>query len=226
MISSEQIRAGRALLDWSQKQLSAKSGISLNALNNIERGVANPRTETLKAVQTALELEGVEFLDGKGVRLRGEVLSIESFEGPEIVSLYYDEFLKAFPSGPAEILFNGIDNERFDDLYEARLQAYRSFEKEAQRRGITERILVRDGETKLMSKTNAFRWAPKELFGEIPYAIFGDNIAIILWGPPKRLVVIRNRDIAETFRRQFELIWTNSKPVPDEVWDLHREKKG
>ncbi len=73
MITPRQIRAARALLDWSQQQLADKAIISLNALARLERGVVDPRMSTLDAVEKALIRAGVEFIPagdkGEGVRL-------------------------------------------------------------------------------------------------------------------------------------------------------------
>jgi transcriptional regulator with XRE-family HTH domain len=73
MITPRQIRAARALLDWSQQQLADKAIISLNALARLERGVVDPRMSTLDAVERALIRAGIEFIPagdkGEGVRL-------------------------------------------------------------------------------------------------------------------------------------------------------------
>ena len=78
MSELEQIRAGRALLGWSQEKLSRKSGYSLPAINNIERGIVHPRAKTLNALRQTLEKEGVEFTEGTGVRLRAKILNIKT----------------------------------------------------------------------------------------------------------------------------------------------------
>lgn len=73
MITPRQIRAARALLDWSQQELADRAIISLNALARLERGVVDPRASTLSAVEKALTKAGIEFLaasdKGEGVRL-------------------------------------------------------------------------------------------------------------------------------------------------------------
>lgn len=60
MISSAQIRAGRSLLNVKQSELAKAAHISLATLNNIERGVGDPRTSTLEAIERALFQAGVE----------------------------------------------------------------------------------------------------------------------------------------------------------------------
>jgi len=227
ILSSQQIRAGRGLLNLSQRELAENAGLSLNALNNIERDVGNPRADTLQNIRNALEGQGVEFLEGHGVRLKGEILDIEKIEGPDIVTLlnhFYNDFLSVLQAG-GEVLYMGIDNRRFEHNDKERLRAYKRFEDEAIRREINERLLFLEGDLNFLSRRNNYRWVPKELFGEIPMAIYGDNVSIILWGPPMRLVVIRNAAIAETFRRQFDAIWSLGKPVPDEIHEFHRIKE-
>ena len=75
MITPAQIRAARALLRWKQSDLAKAADLSLTALNNIEREVADPKASTLGSIQRALEAAGVVFIPGNGggpgVRLRG-----------------------------------------------------------------------------------------------------------------------------------------------------------
>lgn len=81
MIGGTQIRAGRALLGWSAADLSVRSGVTRFTIQRLEKcdGVPPSRSQTLEAVQNALEAGGVEFIgapdDGPGVRLRRAVKS-------------------------------------------------------------------------------------------------------------------------------------------------------
>lgn len=74
MISPLQIRGARAMLSMTQASLASAAGISTTALNNIERGAADPKASTLSAIRRALEDAGVVFVDangeGPGVRLK------------------------------------------------------------------------------------------------------------------------------------------------------------
>lgn len=62
------------MLGMTQAELAQKAGISTTGLNNIEKGNADPKASTLRAIQSALEQAGVVFIDqngnGPGVRLR------------------------------------------------------------------------------------------------------------------------------------------------------------
>lgn len=74
MLSPEQCRAARALLDWSQQHLAEKSGVGIVTIRQLEAGANAPRRATLDVVRRALEGAGVEFIDknggGPGVRLK------------------------------------------------------------------------------------------------------------------------------------------------------------
>jgi predicted transcriptional regulator len=74
MVTPRQIRAARALLGWSQQQLSDKAIVSLNAVTRLEAGKVDSRVSTVVAIQKALTKAGIEFLPsdakGEGVRLR------------------------------------------------------------------------------------------------------------------------------------------------------------
>ena len=77
MITSEQLRGARGMLRWSQKELSAASGVSVPTIKRMEAGTGAVRGihATVSAVQAVLEAAGVIFTDadetaGPGVRLR------------------------------------------------------------------------------------------------------------------------------------------------------------
>lgn len=79
MLTSAQVRAARALLDWSQRDLAAKSKLSVPTIKRME-GAMGPERSTeanVDAVRRAFEGAGVVFLEpksnkdgGAGVRLK------------------------------------------------------------------------------------------------------------------------------------------------------------
>ena len=77
LTTGDQLRAGRALVDMSQTELSERSGLSANTIRNMEgRGSQTlvSGLDPITKVQTVLEEAGVVFLPanggGVGVRLR------------------------------------------------------------------------------------------------------------------------------------------------------------
>ena len=76
LLSSELIRAGRALLRWEQRDLAAASSVSLPTIKRLESkpGIMAAHASTVAALKEALEGAGLEFIGenggGPGVRLR------------------------------------------------------------------------------------------------------------------------------------------------------------
>ena len=77
MITSDQIRAARALIRWSAADLASAAGIGSATIKRMEvmEGVPSGNVKTLLALKAALEAAGVEFVgtpdDRPGVRLVG-----------------------------------------------------------------------------------------------------------------------------------------------------------
>ena len=68
MITGSQIRAARALLGWSQRNLADAAIVSETAVMKLETQRADTRTSTVLKVRHALEAAGIEFVnrpDGK-----------------------------------------------------------------------------------------------------------------------------------------------------------------
>ena len=79
MLTGAQIRAGRALVDWTGAQLAEAAGVSLQTIRRMEGEVGPGRSSVanIQAVRRALEEAGVVFLEaddtgavGPGVRLK------------------------------------------------------------------------------------------------------------------------------------------------------------
>lgn len=80
MITSQQLRAARALVGMDQRALAAASGLSLPTIQRMEAsdGVVRGNVESLMKLIAALDRAGVDLIDegavsaagGRGVRLR------------------------------------------------------------------------------------------------------------------------------------------------------------
>jgi predicted transcriptional regulator len=74
-MNAEQLRAGRGMLRWSQKELSDASGVSVPTIKRLEalEGDLNANLPTINALRGAMEKGGLVFIPanggGAGVRL-------------------------------------------------------------------------------------------------------------------------------------------------------------
>ena len=201
MITIEQIKAARALLGWTQDDLVEKSGISKPAINNLERRSVVPRGETLRAIQDAIEEAGVEFTEGPGVRLRVNKLKVEILEGSEAIFRLFNDFLETLRHADnKEVLGCGIDDKQFFDAGGERIAKIFLRNRDA---GLIHKCMILEGDTYLIEPLEVYRWVPADIFSQVPYFVWGHKYCIILWGPPMKIVVIENKEIADSYRAFF-----------------------
>ncbi len=90
-ITSSQCRAARALLNWSQDQLSTNAQVARATITDFEGNVRTPIRNNMNAIHSALHAAGIEFISeeedrGVGVRFRK-------------IELEYSRNLKAHDAG-------------------------------------------------------------------------------------------------------------------------------
>jgi transcriptional regulator with XRE-family HTH domain len=86
-LTSAQCRAARALIEWSQAQLSQSASIDIQTVSDFEKRVRKPDETTRRRLRATLEAAGVVFIaengGGAGARLkfsREEVWEVNRWE--------------------------------------------------------------------------------------------------------------------------------------------------
>ncbi len=212
ILTPDQLRAARALVNVTQHDVAKRAGISRNAINNFERGHVVPRIETLKILRQTMELYGVEFEGSNGLRKVSERFDVECYEGPDYMDRLLAEERREIIEGRCRSLYiTNINNASLtaEELKEISGEwlAFR------QKHNIDERILVREDHLFFIQPKKDYRLLPPDVAGEVPSLIFGDTLAIIVSGEPVKLVLIKNPSIAETYRRQFLAQWNLARPL-------------
>jgi transcriptional regulator with XRE-family HTH domain len=75
LLSSEQLRAARALKRIDQATLATMAGVSVETIKRLEKlsgALLSANGKTLAAIQSSLEAAGVEFIGDDGVRVRAQ----------------------------------------------------------------------------------------------------------------------------------------------------------
>lgn len=209
MISLAQIKAARALLNWTQDTLAKAAGLSLPGINNLERGVSSPRRETLNAIETALTTAGIEFIDTSGVRLKTPDLAIETIEGPDWIATY-DQDIMSVMQGPDDELIQFSCDERLWIIYSGTTNHH--YIEHRAKTGFKERIIIPDRADFITSPATAYRTLPADYFARANWQVYGDRVAQILWDS-RKIILIKSAPLAESFRAQFEYLWASAKPL-------------
>ena len=104
-----------------------------------------------------------------------------------------------------EVLVLGIDEELLMKLEPLYLKRYFAI---AKRLHISERVIVKKG-TKMLqeAETTQYRFLPEELIGKIVQFIYGNKVAILTLSEPLNLIIIEDKSIAATYRKQLDVLW-------------------
>ena len=113
-ITTAQIRGARGLLDWSQAELSRRTGISTTSIGNIESGNTQARESTLQIIRKAFEDGGIEFMGSDGVRKRN--LIVEVLSGAEGIKKFSYDLYHAADSDDRPILLAHVVDQPFAKL--------------------------------------------------------------------------------------------------------------
>lgn len=207
MISREQIKAARAMLDWSQGYLADQcESVSVATIKLIEAGKIKSTDKTLGIIQKTLEKNGLEFLPQSGVRLKDDVIEIieRETEHENIYLRLLDDVYYTLKDSGGEVLISYADNSKSpQDVIDKQLMIRNA--------GIRTRFLVRAGDTHLIYPLDEYRYLPEGHFVNSPSLVYGKKHAVMIKGEGEslysRIIVINNDAIAEIQKSQFEYFW-------------------
>ena len=209
MIEPRQIRAARALLNWSQDDLATASGIARSSIKNIENDITTARKDTIHDIQAALENCGIEFMAGSGVRVKSDFVTHLAGK---------DTFLKILEDVVQTLRSNIIPEALFSCVVDSMsppevIDAYRYMRNQ----GIKMRSLVKVTDTVLYGNLNEYRCLPEKFFHNNAQIIYHNKIATMILdeatGTDKAAIIIRNAPLAEAQKNLFEFIWSQC-PAP------------
>jgi len=76
---------------------------------------------------------------------------------------------------------------------------------------IKERILAKEGTKIMKGKYSKIRYLPKEFNLPTITTIYGNKVAIAIFQKPYYVVLIKSKDLANTYKAFFETLWKQAK---------------
>ncbi len=208
MITIEQCRAARGLLNWTQQNLADKTGLSKTAINNFERGLADTKYASLQLIREAFEKANIEFPTPYSVGKKHE--SVTVLKGYSANKQLWDDIFETLKETGGEVLINNVDEKRVlkdnsSGILEhlERLKAH----------NITERLLACEGDDTFIQPKTCYRWLKPEVFTALsPTFVYGDKIAIKLW-EEKMIIIIQSENAAKSERQRFDYLWNQAQII-------------
>lgn len=213
-VTPSQIRAARALLDWTVAQLGERVGVSPTTVSAIETGRSAGSRDVLTAIMYAFQSAGIELTEDGGVRPRQSEIQI--FRGADGFRAFFDdvyEVVKNHESPKVSVTsIREEDYERwlgsaFDAMHMKRMIALK---KE------NFRILLRDQDVYLPCINYCeYRWVPPEQFADVSLYIYGDKVGFVEFTEHDvRVTVVENQAVTDALRKMFDLAWSNALLKP------------
>ena len=83
--------------------------------------------------------------------------------------------------------------------------------KKFKKKGISARTLLLNGDNNLKDPTANYRWVDDAHFSDVPFYVYGNKCAIIVWKPEMQIILIENKAVADAYKKQFEGLWKGAK---------------
>jgi transcriptional regulator with XRE-family HTH domain len=213
MLTIDQIRAARALLDWSQQDLAEHADLSQTGIARIENKTNKPNSKTLQKIESAFDRAGIEFIIG-GVR-KVERTAI-TYTGQEGFARFRDDVLTTVKHHKnPDICITNLDERLFDKWGDGEVnKKYR--DEMAQIKdsnpNLKFRSLVLQGDTHFSAARHSqYKWLPENSFGYFPFYVYGDKVAMITFEENDvNIFILNNSIILKFYREKFEKMWSQA----------------
>lgn len=208
MPTLEQIRAARALLGWSQKDLADRAGLSQTGIARIENGSHKPNSATIEKIAAAFDRADIEFLGTRGVEKRAN--SFETWEGQSGLHRFLDDVYETLAvQGGGFCVFNASPQKWVDFMAEDKWRIHKE-RMEAIKDKIMGKIIIQRNDMHFWAHDYAeYRWFSGNDYDENKTLYsYGDRLAFLDFGEQSLVITVMKRaEFAQGFRSLFDAAW-------------------
>jgi transcriptional regulator with XRE-family HTH domain len=209
MIHPRQIKAARALLDWSQDDLAAASGLSVTTVRNLETRSMSLRGTTTNDIRRAIENAGLEFIEPEGIRRRPN--EVKTYQGYDSCDMFFGDMLHTVKEKGGTIISIFQSPEMLAQICSL---ARNRFERLQQITGHAD-IKCLLPEFPSFSLPFDHRVILQQHIGAASYFVYGSKYAIVLaeGNSAFRFIVLDSLNLAQSFRNHFIMLWELAPPI-------------
>jgi hypothetical protein len=133
-----------------------------------------------------------------------EEISVEVYSGIEGFKSVLNDRIKV----GKDLYGFGVDEYLFEKKFPLII---RQFIKREQEKNLQEFLLTKENAKFIYKEKNMhYKYIPEEFFEPTATAIYGDRVIIIIW-EPLTTILIKNKGLAESYRRYHKLLWKIAK---------------
>ncbi len=130
---------------------------------------------------------------------------VEVFKGKEGLKYFLKDIIKT----SKEVLVIGLDDKNYNDELPVFMPQYF---RDLKNKKVKERIITAKKKgiflfDKKLAPTTEYSFLEETQFNPTNTFVYGDRVVIVTWGASVTAVMIKNNQIAETYRNHFEHLW-------------------
>ncbi len=137
-----------------------------------------------------------------------EKTSVELIKGKNVLRTVYNDIfrvLKQEKKRGTPLYAMGIEETKFLKFDRIAIKQHIG---RLRKNRLKEKLLSKESATYFFEGAQSeYRLMPDYLFNPNPTHIYGDKIAIIIWGSPAYGIIIENREVADANRKYFRMLW-------------------
>ncbi|MEK6868216.1 MAG: helix-turn-helix domain-containing protein [Nanoarchaeota archaeon] len=195
------------IYDFVEKLLN-KGLINYVVRNNVKHYNATDPEKIVEFLKEKLEHINTVLPELRKLKqFQKEEIKVEVYKGKEGLKTVMLECLRL----GKEVVGMGIDDALFKEALPTFIEQY---QRELRERNIHERILTTINATYLFNqKQTHYKFLPENYFSPTSTLIYGDKVQIVIWKPSLTTVMIENKDMADSYRKHFEVLWKQESLV-------------
>ena len=132
-----------------------------------------------------------------------DTANVELFRGKTVYRTLIKDILSTAKNDDIVYVL-GADENKLETVEPIYLKRYFNLIKQKK---ITERIIISKGGTRLENGSLQYREFDTEFFDETTTVIYQNKVFIFVWGEPYYLIKIGSQKVADSYRKQFLLLW-------------------
>lgn len=141
-------------------------------------------------------------------KLKKEETKVELYRGKRVYRILLKDMISSLKKNEEAYLI-GIDEDilikEVEPIY---LKQYLNTIKS---KSIKERIIIKTGGKKLKDSNLQYKEIDEKYIGKTAQIIYNNKIAIFILGTPYYLIIIENKEVSETYKKQFNILWNTAK---------------
>jgi sugar-specific transcriptional regulator TrmB len=154
-----------------------------------------------------LKLENIKKIAPNLIKLSEtikEETTVELHKGKRVFRTLLKDMISSLKTNEEAYLLGVDENILITEVEPIYLKQYLNTIK---KKKIKEKIIIKKGAKKLKNPNLKYKQLEEKYIGNTAQIIYSDKVATLILGTPNYLTIINNKQVASTYKKQFELIW-------------------